>query len=62
MTRPNTILVTGSAGDVGAVLVPKMLEAGYGVTVLARTATSRRALDKTIDRRIRRLIARITSR
>jgi len=34
MTRPTTIIVTGSAGDVGAVLVPKMLEAGYGVTVL----------------------------
>ena len=33
-TRFNHVLVTGGAGYVGAVLVPKLLAAGYGVSVL----------------------------
>lgn len=36
-TEPRTTLVTGATGYIGALLVPKLLEAGFEVRVLART-------------------------
>ena len=37
MTGPTRILVTGGTGYVGGRLVPKLVESGYRVRVLART-------------------------
>ena len=34
ISKGSNIMITGGAGYVGAVLVPKLLNAGYGVTVL----------------------------
>ena len=41
----NVVLVTGGAGYVGAVLVPKLLEQGYRVKVLDLYMYGRQALD-----------------
>src|SRR5262249_803067 len=49
MTRPKTVLGTGGAGYVGAVLVPKMLEDDYAVKVLDLYLYGDRVLDEIAD-------------
>ena len=50
MPEINTILVTGGAGYVGAVLVPKLLTAGYRVKVLDLYLYGRDVFDGIADR------------
>ncbi len=45
MSEPSTVLVTGGAGYVGAVLVPKLLAAGHNVKVLDLYIFGTRVLD-----------------
>ncbi len=45
----NTVLVTGGAGYVGAVLVPKLLDKGYGVKVLDLYIYGEHVLDTVKD-------------
>ncbi len=49
MTPIKRVLVTGGAGYVGAVLVPKLLEAGYQVRVLDLYLYGRHVLDEVAD-------------
>ena len=49
MKRINNVLVTGGAGYVGAVLVPKLLEQGYGVRVLDLNLYGDNVLDAVKD-------------
>jgi nucleoside-diphosphate-sugar epimerase len=45
MSVKKTVLVTGGAGYVGGVLVPKLLEAGYAVRILDRYIYGRQVFD-----------------
>jgi uncharacterized protein (TIGR01777 family) len=47
-TRPMKILVTGSSGLVGSVLVPFLTTGGHSVTRLVRRTTSRPCLEPTV--------------
>lgn len=49
MNEVKRIFVTGGAGYVGAVLVPKLLDAGYGVTVLDLYLYGDNVLDEVKD-------------
>ena len=49
MRVPKEVLVTGGAGYVGSVLVPKLLNAGYHVKVLDRYLYGRNTLDTVKD-------------
>jgi nucleoside-diphosphate-sugar epimerase len=51
MSDPGRILVTGGAGYVGSVTVPKLLDAGHAVTVLDTYWYGARALDRVRDHR-----------
>ena len=49
MKREQTVLVTGGAGYVGSVLVPKLLEAGHRVKVLDLYLYGTHVLDAVKD-------------
>ena len=49
MSRIETVLVTGGAGYVGAVLVPKLLHAGYFVKVIDLFLYGNHVLDSVKD-------------
>ena len=49
MSRIETVLVTGGAGYVGAVLVPKLLHAGYFVKVIDLFLYGDHVLDSVKD-------------
>ena len=49
MKNINTVLVTGGAGYVGSVLVPKLLSAGYQVKVLDLFLYGRHVLNEVKD-------------
>src|SRR5690348_8317464 len=51
MKKISTVLVTGGAGYVGAVTVPKLLEAGYRVKVLDLYLYGKDVFDSVRDKR-----------